>query len=94
MTRETHADKDIEEALQEIEGNGWRVEKSKGKSAHAWGRMYCPNKDTPCVSDKRWCIQSIWSTPKSAINHAKTLKRLVNRCIKHKEMIKENDNSE
>ncbi len=45
--------------------------KSKGGSAHAWGIMRCPG-DCPQVS--------IFSTPRVPENHAKTLRRAVDRC--------------
>ena len=41
MTRPRHPNKAIEAALAELERLGWRVEKSKGRSAHAWGFARC-----------------------------------------------------
>lgn len=84
MTRKTHPNKEIEEALKEIEKSGWVV-KDSGKSAHSWGKIRCPYRDTPCVSNHEWCTSGVWSTPKSPGNHAKSLKRLVNRCVKFQE---------
>ena len=91
MARDKHPNKEIEEALQYVEGKNWRVEKSKGNSAHAWGRIYCPTKGNPCISSER-CITSIWSTPRSPANHAKQLKRMVDRCLEMQEKQKEKDN--
>ncbi len=84
MARKAHPNKDIEEALQYAESKGWRAEKSKGKNAHAWGQLYCPTKDEPCTSNGQWCIRGIWSTPRSAGNHAGDLKRKVDGCLKQK----------
>ena len=67
-----HSKKEVREALDFAERNGWRIEKSKGESAHAWGRMFCPNSDL--------CQASIFSTPKNAQLHADQLKRFVARC--------------
>jgi hypothetical protein len=90
MKRDRHPNKEVEEALQYAEKNNWRVEKSKGSSSHAWGRIYCPTKDHPCISSDR-CVTSIWSTPASPANHAKQLKRLIKRCADIQEKRNEND---
>lgn len=62
MSRNKHAKKDIEEALQYAEIKGWRIENSKG---HPFGQMYCPynDSDKTCESNGKWCRASIWSTP-------------------------------
>ena len=78
MARSKHSNKDIEAALQHAEKHGWRVEKA-GKSGHAWGRIYCPANDSDCRCGE-FCISSIWSTPKSASNHAKQIRRVVDNC--------------
>jgi len=91
MARDKHLNNEIEEALQYVEDKNWRVEKSKGNSAHAWGRVYCPPKDNPCISSER-CITSVWSTPRNPVNHAKQLIRMVDRCLKVREKKEESDN--
>jgi len=91
MDRDKHPQKEIESALKYAESKRWRVEKSKGKSAHAWGRIYCPTRLKPCSGGER-CITSVWSTPKSPTNHAKQLKRLVDRCINEHELHKRQSN--
>lgn len=75
MARSRHPKKEIEEALQYAESLGWRVETASGGRAHVWGRMKC----TP-GGESGECKVSIYSTPKSAEDHAKRLKRLVDRC--------------
>lgn len=84
MTRKTHPNKDIEDALQYVESKGWQAKESKGKSAHAWGQIYCPTRNDPCVNNGEWCNQCIWSTPRNPVNHANNLKRLVDRCLNQK----------
>ena len=81
MGRPSHPKKEVEDAIQHAESNGWRVEKTGG--GHAWGRMYCPYNDDECRCGE-FCITGIWSTPKNPGNHAKDLKRVVNNCTTHK----------
>ena len=68
MARPRHPNKEIELALQHAESEGWEIKTSNG---HAWGRMFCPGGG---------CIASIWSTPKNPTNHARQLRRVVDRC--------------
>lgn len=78
MTRDCHPDKDIEVALKYVETKGWHIELA-GSSSHAWGRAYCPYNSKDCRCGK-FCIASIWTTPKSSTNHAKQIKRLADSC--------------
>ncbi len=73
MSRKCHPKKEIEEALQYAEENGWTVEVG---GSHAWGKMYCPYNDKECRCGA-FCLASIWSTPKNAGNHAKQICRVV-----------------
>ncbi|MGQ0616240.1 MAG: hypothetical protein ACT4PW_04505 [Acidimicrobiia bacterium] len=66
-----HPNKEIEAALDYARSYGWEVIKSTGRSAHAWGVMRCPG-DCPQVS--------IYSTPRVPENHARALRRAVDRC--------------
>lgn len=68
---ERHPNKAIEAALAYARESGWTVIKSTGGSAHAWGMMRCPG-DCPQVS--------IYSTPRVPENHARALRRAVDRC--------------
>ena len=80
MTRSKHSKKEIEDALRYAEDNNWRVEQSNG---HAWGRIYCPYNDLECRCGE-FCVTSVWSTPKSAGNHAKQIRRVVDNCTARK----------
>jgi hypothetical protein len=80
MPRARHPKKDVEEALHHAEVQGWRIEVG---GSHAWGKMYCPYNDTECRCGE-FCIASIWSTPKNPSNHARQLKRVVDKCLFNK----------
>ena len=83
----SHPNKEIAAAIVYAEQHGWRV--SQGGS-HAWGKMYCPNNKPDCRGGE-FCIQSIWSTPKSPGNHAKQLRRVVDNCLVQKLETEEKD---
>lgn len=80
MKRSPHQKKEIEEALRHAETHGWRVVPG---GAHAWGRIYCPYNEAVCRCGE-FCIASVWSTPKSATNHARAIRRVVDNCVFHK----------
>lgn len=80
MPRKTHPKQEVEEALRYAEKNGWHVEVG---GSHAWGRIYCPYNDKECRCGE-FCIASIWSTPRNAGNHARQIRRVVDKCIPHK----------
>ena len=80
MARQKHKIKEIEEVLQYAEQNGWVVEVHNKSKSHAWGVMKCKNNDTNCWTGI-YCSTSIWSTPKNSENHAKQLKRIIDKCI-------------
>ena len=71
--RPRHPRKEIEGAVVYAESKGW-VFKSPGSSAHCWGRIKCP------AGERGGCIISVWSTPSSAENHARQIKRRVDSC--------------
>jgi hypothetical protein len=71
MTRPRHPKPVIEKAIQYAEGLGWTAELSNG---HAWGRLFCPQ------STREGCIVSVWSTPRSPENHARQIRKVVDRC--------------
>ena len=74
--RRRHPNKEIENALQFAELNGWRVVPG---GSHAWGRMYCPARNDTCRCGA-FCITSIWSTPRNAGGHSRLLRRVVLNC--------------
>jgi hypothetical protein len=79
MARTTHPKKEVEAALRHAEANGWRVEVG---GSHAWGRIYCPCDNDGCRCGE-FCIASVWSTPRNPRNHARQLRRVVDRCSMH-----------
>jgi hypothetical protein len=76
MSRKKHSKKDIEEALKHAEKKGWRIDVG---GSHCWGQIYCPYNDKDCRCGE-FCIASIWSTPKNPSNHAKQIRRVVDKC--------------
>jgi len=83
MGRPSHPKKDIEGALKYAEKWGWRVEVRRG---HAWARLYCPHNDDECRCGE-FCVISVWTTPKSPINHARAILRVVDNCVNTKTVI-------
>ena len=81
MTRSAHPKKDVEKALRYAESQGWRIVQG---GSHAWGKMYCPVNSAECRCGE-FCITGIWSTPKSATNHAAGLRRVVDNCVANKD---------
>ncbi|RIK84787.1 MAG: hypothetical protein DCC68_00410 [Planctomycetota bacterium] len=71
MARPRHPNKHIERAVRHAERRGWRVEMSGG---HAWAKLYCP------FAGRGGCIVFVWSTPRSAENHARHIERDVDAC--------------
>ena len=66
-----HPKKHIREALKYAEDRGWKVNKSAAR-AHAWGTIMCE-------FGHRTCWMAIYSTPKSPENHARDIRRKVDR---------------
>lgn len=81
MLRRRHPKPDVEAALRYAETNGWKV--TVGGS-HAWGRMACPFNAADCRRGK-FCLTSIWSTPRNPGNHARQLRRVVDNCTRRDE---------
>lgn len=81
MTRSRHPNKAIEAALAELESLGWRVEKSKGRSAHAWGFVRCPMNAKDKCRNGVFCQNQIWSTPGNPTGHARDLVRKAHGCV-------------
>lgn len=76
MSRRAHPNKEIEAALRHAESHGWRVQLG---GSHAWGKMYCPFDDQRCRCGE-YCKTSIWSTPRNPANHARQLRRVIDKC--------------
>ena len=73
VVRPKHPNKEIEQAIKYAESKGWRYCPS-GQSAHAWGRLLC------LFKSREGHAMSVWSTPKSAENHARQIRRNVDAC--------------
>ena len=73
MSRPCHPNKHIEDAVCHAEKNGWRWKKP-GKAAHVWGTIMCP------LEDREGCRYQIFSTPRSPENHAKQIRRMIEKC--------------
>ena len=67
-----HPNKHVRAALKYAQTKEWTVKKS-GPRAHAWGIIHCSFGHSEC-----W--MSIYSTPKSPENHARNIKKTVDRC--------------
>jgi hypothetical protein len=67
-----HHNKHIQEALEYAEDRGWTVKKSAAR-AHAWGTIFCD-------FGHKTCWMAIYSTPKGPENHAREIRRKVDRC--------------
>jgi hypothetical protein len=63
-----HPKADVEKALQYADEHEWTV--TRTVAGHRWGKAECGS----------GCTVSIWSTPKNAGNHAKAIRRAVDRC--------------
>ena len=74
MPRPKHTSKDVEEAIQYAESEGWTI-----KLGGHWGFLYCPYKDASCRCGIR-CKAGIWGTPKNPGNHAKQLVAVIDGC--------------
>ncbi|QIG92147.1 hypothetical protein [Bradyrhizobium sp. 6(2017)] len=79
--RSAHPNKEIEAVVSEAETEGWGWRKVNG---HAWGQLLCAH------HDRDGCRISIWSTPKNPENHAKQIRRVIDRCP-HKEEVNDED---
>lgn len=67
-----HPNKHIREALLYAEERGWKSRKSSSR-AHAWGTIRCQY-------GHRTCWMAIYSTPKNPENHARHIRRKVDKC--------------
>ena len=72
MSRATHPNKHVEEAIAYAESRGWRVLKSK--KGHLWGTLLCKHQQ------RDGCRMSVNSTPQNPENHAKQVRRKVDKC--------------
>lgn len=72
-----HPNKEINAAIEYAISKHWEIKVGGG---HCWGKMYCPFNDEECRCGE-FCVTSIWSTPRSPENHAKALRRVIDKCV-------------
>jgi hypothetical protein len=68
-----HPNKHIRAAVEYAIEHGWTLKKA-GARAHVWGRLYCPH------GDRTGCAKAVYSTPRVAEDHARDIRRAVDRC--------------
>src|ERR1700722_13930225 len=78
--RSRHPSKEIEAALSYAEVCGWRVILLSG---YAWGKIQCPWNDDECRCGT-FCQESIWRTPRVPDHVARTIRRVVDGCIRRR----------
>lgn len=83
MANKKHPNKEIQAALDYAVEKGWFI-RGAGDHSHSWGKIYCPYNDSECRCGE-YCISSIWSTPRNPTNHAKQIRKVVDKCIHLKE---------
>ena len=71
MARDRHSKKELEAVVEYAEEQGWRVLPGK---RHAKFKLYCKQ------SDRDGCKVSVWSTPVDVDDHAKDVRRAIDRC--------------
>ena len=74
---ERHPDKDVNAALDAMIEAGWRIERSRSRSAHAWGKAFCPHLGH---LERLDCAVSVSGTPRSGGNEARRLRGRIGRC--------------
>jgi hypothetical protein len=72
MSRPSHPNKHVEDAVVYAEDNGWRCNMSE--RGHCWAILLCPQQA------RDGCRMSVNSTPRNPENHAKQIRRKVDNC--------------
>jgi hypothetical protein len=67
MPPRRHPKKEIRDAVKYAEDAGWTTFFRHG---HAWAVLYCG----------QGCHVSVWSTPRSSDNHARQIKKAIDKC--------------
>lgn len=68
-----HPNKHIRAAIRYAEENGWEFVKA-GPRSHDFGTLYCQHRE------RDGCIVRVYSTPKHPEDHARWIRRQVDRC--------------
>ncbi len=71
MARDRHPQKELEAVVEYAEQQGWEVRAGK---RHAKFKLYCQ------YHDRGGCKVSVWGTPADAKDHAKDVRRAIDRC--------------
>lgn len=71
MARDRHPKKELEAIVAYAEELGWRVVAGK---RHAKFKLYCKH------ADRDGCKIAVWSTPADVDDHAKDIRRSIDRC--------------
>jgi len=71
VARPKHPNKEIDAVVAYAEELGWQIVK---RSGHCWARLLCPR------HDQDGCQISVFSTPQNPQNHAKRLRKDIERC--------------
>jgi hypothetical protein len=69
MSRPRHPNKEVEEAVRYAEERGWTV-----RMLGHWGRLSCAQ------ADRDGCQVGVFGTRRNADNHARQVRRAVDRC--------------
>lgn len=68
-----HPNKHIREAIDYALNHGWRLREA-GAHAHIGGMLFCVRED------RDGCRRAVYCTPRSPQDHAKDIRRAVDRC--------------
>ncbi len=71
MARDRHSKKELEALVQYAEQRGWEVRQGQ---RHAKFKLYCKH------HDRDGCKVSVWGTPTDVDDHARDLRRAIDRC--------------
>ncbi|MHB8284235.1 MAG: hypothetical protein ACYDD1_06115 [Caulobacteraceae bacterium] len=69
MPRPRHPSKEVEAVIDYAETRGWTL-----RQMGHWGRLFCTQ------GDRAGCQVGVSGTPRNAQDHAKQLKRAIDRC--------------
>ena len=71
-----HSKKEVAEVIEYAIKNGWSFVPPEG---HAFGILRCPT-NKKCRNG-HYCQLSVYSTPKSSLNHARRIKDAIDNCM-------------
>ena len=71
MARDRHSKKELEAVVEYAEQQGWEVRTGR---RHAKFKLLCPH------HDRDGCMIPVWGTPVDVDDHAKDVRRAIDRC--------------